>query len=118
MGVRTLSIAALRTLLAHDAATLYDVNGHARWLQAHVPGAVPLDPDGFGADALPVDRQRLLVFYCSGPMCRKAPLAARRARALGWSRVRVLSAGIHGWRKANLPVQGVAAATRAADLTS
>ena len=53
-------------------------------------------------------RDAELVFYCSNPMCRKAPLAAKRARDLGYANVRVLSAGIQGWLNASLPVESAA----------
>ena len=39
----------------------------------------------------------MAVFYCSNPMCMKAPNAARRAKALGYTNVHVMSAGIRGW---------------------
>jgi rhodanese-related sulfurtransferase len=47
----------------------------------------------------------LLVFYCSNPLCRKAPTAARRARKMGYTNVHVMSAGINGWLAAKLPTE-------------
>jgi rhodanese-related sulfurtransferase len=38
-------------------------------------------------------------------MCRKAPKAARRAKKLGYSNVHVMSAGISGWLKTDLPTE-------------
>ena len=70
----------------------------------HVPGARNLDPHSYASDALPPDVATPLVFYCSNPLCRKAPQAARRAKAMGYTNVRVMSAGIVGWRDAGLPV--------------
>ena len=46
-----------------------------------------------------------LMFYSSNPFCRKAPQAARRARQMGFSDVRVLSAGISGWVAAGMPTE-------------
>ncbi|MCY7354010.1 MAG: hypothetical protein LH470_02820 [Lysobacter sp.] len=43
-------------------------------------------------------------------MCSKAPLAARRAKAMGYTRVRVMSAGIQGWMDAKLPVESASMA--------
>lgn len=110
MGLSTISPAELHRLVASGGATVFDVNAPASWAQAHVPGAAHLDPAGFGADDLPGDRSALLVFYCSNPLCRKAPNAALRARKLGYANVRVLSAGIKGWISARLPVESGAAA--------
>jgi rhodanese-related sulfurtransferase len=72
-----------------------------------------LDPVAFDAAQLPPDKSALLVFYCSNPWCRKAPNAARRAKTLGYSNVKVMSAGIEGWLRADLPVEsGSAPAAR------
>ena len=85
--------------------TVIDVNSGASWAKAHVPGALHLDPQAFNAADLPTDRQASLVFYCSNPLCRKAPSAARRAKQMGYADARVMSAGISGWIDAGLPTQ-------------
>ena len=54
---------------------------------------------------LPPDKDSTLVFDCSSPMCRKAPNAARRAKKMGYSDVRVMTAGISGWLSAKLPTE-------------
>lgn len=105
MGLPTVSPAELHRLVAGGAANVFDVNAPASWRQAHVPGAKHLDPVGFDAAELPADRAATLVFYCSNPLCRKAPNAARRAKGMGFADVRVLSAGISGWLSAGLPVE-------------
>lgn len=105
MGLRSISPTELLRRIDACSATVFDVNSLQSWEQAHVPGALHLDPTGFSAADLPADHQALLVFYCSNPMCRKAPGAARRAKAMGHADVRVLSAGISGWLAAKLPVE-------------
>jgi len=105
MGLRVVSPRALHERLGDPRLHVYDVNAETRWREAHVPGARHLDPASFGADALPVDRDAALVFYCSNPLCRKAPNAARRAERLGWRDVSVMDAGIHGWIGASLPTE-------------
>jgi rhodanese-related sulfurtransferase len=85
-----------------------DVNGGGSWMRAHVPGAIHLDPATFGESDLPRDRQIPIVFYCSGPLCMKAPSAARRAEKLGYREVRVMPAGISGWVAAGLPTESAA----------
>ena len=103
MGLPTISPGELERRLG--SVTVFDVNAPASWHAARVPGARRLDPASFGAADLPQDRDAALVFYCSGPLCRKAPNAAKRARALGWRNVQVLSAGISGWVGASLPTE-------------
>jgi rhodanese-related sulfurtransferase len=105
MGLRTISPNDLHRLLREGEATAIDVNSPGSWVEAHVPGAVNLDPTTFAPTDLPADRAALLVFYCSNPLCRKAPNAALRARRLGYENVRVMSAGIKGWMSARLPTE-------------
>lgn len=106
MGLKTLSPKALQAALDRGGLTVVDVNARPSWLKARVPGALHL---GVGADfdaaGLPADRAAALVFYCSNPLCMKAPAAARRAVKLGYTEVRVLAAGITGWTEAGLPVE-------------
>ncbi len=105
MGLNTVSPQELDRLRREGAATVIDVNAPSSWTAAHVPGALNLDPLAFEERDLPAQRDALLVFYCSNPLCRKAPNAALRARKMGRENVRVMSAGIKGWLSAKLPVE-------------
>jgi rhodanese-related sulfurtransferase len=105
MGLKTVSPGELHRLVQSGAATAIDVNPRHSWLRARVPGAVNLDPGGYHHADLPEDRDSPLVFYCSGFLCRKAPVAARRALGMGHRNVRVMSAGIAGWLGADLPTE-------------
>jgi rhodanese-related sulfurtransferase len=103
MGLRTISPRAVQELLG--SAVVIDVNSRGSWLQAHVPGALHLDPVAYTAADLPTDRSAKVVFYCSNLLCRKAPNAAKRAEAMGYSNVAVMSAGISGWVSAGLATE-------------
>ena len=103
MGLKTISPRALMQALPE--VTVYDVNSRGSWMEAHVPGAVSLDPAAFRAAELPAEKTAPLVFYCSNLLCRKAPNAARRAEGMGYANVSVMSAGISGWLSAGLPVE-------------
>lgn len=105
MGLTTITPAALHDLMQHEPVTTIDVNARNSWMAAHVPGALTLDPANYGACDLPTDPDSILVFYCSNPLCRKAPMAARRAKRLGYRDVRVMSAGIAGWLSTSLPTE-------------
>lgn len=105
MGLKSVSPADLNELVASKRVTVFDVNSPHSWMKAHVPGAKNLDAQGFGAADLPADKNSALVFYCSNPLCRKAPIAAKRAKQMGYENVRVLSAGISGWLAAKLPTE-------------
>ena len=105
MGVTTISPVELLALVERRAVTAIDVNARACWLRAHVPGALTLDHANYQACDLPTSLDSAIVFYCSNPLCRKAPLAARRAKGFGYTDVRVMSAGISGWMAAKLPTE-------------
>jgi len=105
MGLKTISPDALHRLMqGSEPVSVIDVNSPQSWMKAHVPGARNLDPDYKDGD-LPPDKNEALVFYCSNPMCRKAPNAARRAKKIGYSNVKVMSAGISGWLASKLPTE-------------
>ena len=106
MGLKTISPDGLHQWVASpDPVTVLDVNSRGRWIEAHVPGARNLDPADFELGDLPPDKNAALVFYCSNPLCRKAPNAARRAKKMGYNDVHVMSAGISGWLGARLPTE-------------
>lgn len=105
MGLKSISCQTLFQRIQERHVTVIDLNARQSWRQARVPGAISLTVD-FDPAALPPDPAAPLVFYCSNPFCRKAPQAARRAVRLGYSDVQVMSAGITGWTRAHLPVEG------------
>jgi rhodanese-related sulfurtransferase len=105
MGLKSISCGEVMALLQQEQITVIDVNDRTRWLAARVPSARNLDPAAFVANELPADKNATLIFYCSGYLCRKAPNAARRAKAFGYKNVHVMSAGISGWLGAALPVE-------------
>ncbi len=104
-GLKTISPDAMNQLMKDQRVTVIDVNSRLSWIEAHVPGALHLDPASFSDGDLPPDKEAGLVFYCSSPLCRKAPNAARRAKQMGYNNVRVMSAGILGWLAAGLPTE-------------
>ena len=106
MGLKPISPDALNRLVqSTEPVSVIDLNSPGSWMAAHVPGARNLDPADYKNSDLPPDKDSLLVFYCSNPMCMKAPNAARRARKLGYTNVQVMSAGISGWLAAKLPTE-------------
>ncbi|HEV7508594.1 MAG TPA: rhodanese-like domain-containing protein [Thermoanaerobaculia bacterium] len=105
MGLKTLDPATLRRRMQSERLAIFDVNSGNSWRTARVPGARHLDPTTFLESDLPNERDHALVFYCSNPFCRKAPMAARRAKQMGYRDIHVLSAGISGWLAAGLPTE-------------
>ena len=105
MGLKTISPDGLHQLMQNEHVTVIDVNSRHSWIKVRVPGALNLDPADYNDSELPQEKESVLVFYCSNPMCRKAPNAARGAKKMGYSNVQVMSAGISGWLTAKLPTE-------------
>ena len=105
MGLKSISPAELLALVQQRKVAVFDCNSRQSWASAHVPGAAHLDAQAYGTGQLPADKSSQLVFYCGNPLCRKAPIAAKRAKGMGYGNVRVMSAGISGWLAAKLPTE-------------
>lgn len=69
-GVTEIEVHELYKMLQdHVPMTLVDSRPEMRYDQAHLPGAINLPVPKLkelGADALPADKNKLLVFYCGG----------------------------------------------------
>jgi rhodanese-related sulfurtransferase len=105
MGLKSISPSGLHEVMQKEKVTILDVNSRQSWAKARVPGALNLDPVNYKDSDLPPDKGSSLVFYCSNPLCRKAPNAARRAEKMGYGNVKVMSAGITGWLDKKLPTE-------------
>ena len=96
-----ISIADLKAVIANKSVTLLDANGTDSWQAGHVPGAIDFAANkGKLADLLPQDKGALIVAYCGGPQCHAYKAAAEAAAKLGYTNIKHLSAGIHGWKDA------------------
>jgi rhodanese-related sulfurtransferase len=105
MGLETISPEEVLRLIQAKQVSVFDVNSRESWRRTHVPGALNIDPLECENFNLPADKNSPLLFYCSNYFCRKAPNAARRTKNIGYSDVRVMSAGIAGWLAARLPTE-------------
>lgn len=96
-----ISISEVKALAKSKKATIIDVNGTESFNKGHVPGAVNFDVvSGKLADALPKDKNALIVAYCGSPKCKAYQAAATAAEKLGYKNVKHMSAGISGWLQA------------------
>ena len=101
-----ISITELKTAIKDKTATIIDVNGSDSYKAGHIPGAVDFDSKSADiAKLLPADKNALVVAYCGGPQCNAYTAAAKAAKALGYTNVKHLSAGISGWKDAGAPLE-------------
>jgi rhodanese-related sulfurtransferase len=94
-----LTVDELDRQLASGACQAVDANGDmTRQRMGTIPGAVLLsDYEAFALSELPTNKERPLVFYCANEYCGASHQAAKRARMAGYTKVKVLPAGIAGW---------------------
>jgi len=81
--------------------TLIDSRPPPRFQEGFIPTASNLPFPSFDklVDKLPADKGRLLVFYCAGATCSMSPKSADKAKALGYTNIRVYHEGMPVWSK-------------------
>jgi rhodanese-related sulfurtransferase len=100
------SIKELKAAIAEKNVTLIDANGTDSYKDGHIPGAIDFEgKEKELAKLLPKDKDALIVAYCGGPQCMAYQAAAKQAKALGYTNVKHLSAGISGWKGAGEKVE-------------
>jgi len=83
------------------AYTLIDSRPPPRFQEGFIPTATNLPFPAFDklVDKLPADKARLLIFYCQGATCSMSPKSAEKAKALGYTNLRVYHEGMPIWSK-------------------
>jgi rhodanese-related sulfurtransferase len=96
-----ISVADLKKAIADKKVTVIDVNGTESYKAGHVTTAIDFQAHSAKlADKLPAKKDALIVAYCGGPSCSAYQAAAKKAKELGYTNVKHLSAGIAGWKDA------------------
>jgi rhodanese-related sulfurtransferase len=100
-GYGDITIKDLKAAIEAKNVYIIDVNGSDSFAEGHIPGAVDFEKvQAKLADALPKDKNALVVAYCGGPACGAYKAAAKAAVAMGYTNVKHLPDGISGWKKA------------------
>lgn len=96
-----ITIPELKKAIAEKTVTVIDVNGTESYKAGHIPTAIDYAASKETLDkALPADKGALVVAYCGSPKCSAYKAAAKKAKELGYTNVKHLSAGISGWKDA------------------
>ena len=112
MAPATISRQALEARLrAADPPIVAEALGPLYYEEAHLPGAVNLDPARFDelVPELFPSRRREIVVYCASETCRNSDEAAAKLVALGYADVKVYTGGKADWLAAGLPVEATIA---------
>jgi rhodanese-related sulfurtransferase len=89
----------LTQLIEAKQAFVVDVNSKESFATKHIPTAIHFGSNSKTfAQALPKDKNALIVAYCGGPMCSAWKQAAEAACKLGYTQVKHFKPGISGWK--------------------
>ena len=100
---KLIGFAEIRKLVAlgpeKGGYTLIDSRPLPRFQEGAIPTAINLPYPAFDKfiDRLPKDKDKLLIFYCSGVTCMMSPSSMRRAEAMGYKNVKVYREGMPEW---------------------
>ena len=101
-----ISVAELQKAIAEKKVTVLDVNGSDTYAKGHIPGSIDFRAEKSTiASKLPSDKNALVVAYCGGPTCGAYAAAAKKAKELGYTNVKHLSAGLSGWKTAGAELE-------------
>ncbi len=72
-----------------------------KYIKGHIPGAVSIPFSKFDerTDLLPKDKSTLLIYYCGGVKCKLSHKSAKKAKALGFTNIKVFAKGYPEWKK-------------------
>jgi len=99
------SVAApyVKKVIASKKAMVFDARPMKRkYAKGHVPGALSMPTSQFGkmVGILPADKKAQLIFYCGGMKCPLSVKSALKAKALGYTDVKVFQGGYPEWKMA------------------
>jgi rhodanese-related sulfurtransferase len=96
-----ISVAELKKAIEEKNVTVIDVNGATSFSKGRIPTAINFaEAKDDLASKLPANKDALVVAYCGGPSCSAYTRAANKAKDLGYTNIKHLSAGISGWKQA------------------
>jgi len=95
-----------KAMAKNDGTVVIDARPARKWYdKGHVPGAISIPNTFFKkmTDKLPADKSAQLIFYCNGFKCPLSTKSAIKAKAMGYTNVKVFQAGYPAWEKAYGP---------------
>lgn len=104
-----ITIPELKKAIADKSVTVIDANPVDSYKAGHIPTAVHFEKEKASLEkSLPANKGALIVAYCGGPKCKAYEEAAKKAKELGYTNVKHLSAGISGWKAAGEATEAAA----------
>jgi len=86
--------------------TLIDSRYTEEYIEGHIPTAISIPYNAFyeKSYSLPIDKNKLLIFYCHHETCHYSIDSVQKARAAGYTNVVRYATGINGWIASRRPL--------------
>ncbi|MBD3418535.1 MAG: hypothetical protein GF398_00305 [Chitinivibrionales bacterium] len=91
----------LQKIIKGNKALIIDANSYEKFEKAHVTSAISYYDKKSLKDALPQNKNTLIVTYCGGPKCAAWTSVADYAASKGYTNIKHYSGGIKGWLAEN-----------------
>jgi len=100
-GLPGVSAKYVKKALEKDSAVVIDSRPPRKFKKGHVPGSINIPTTRFkeSQGALPEDKGSELIFYCGGYKCPLSAKGAVKAKALGYTNVKLYQAGWPDWKQ-------------------
>jgi rhodanese-related sulfurtransferase len=109
-NLQPISLQEVRGLNDQKKAVIVDARRDFFYTKERIAGALALPlaqfDDRIASFQQQVDRDRLLITYCSGYGCEDSHQLALKLQQSGYKRIRVFSGGLPEWKQAGLPTEG------------
>lgn len=98
---------ALHALLSAKQVLLYDVRQPLDFLAYPqiIPGAIRIAPKDIAEQTASFSRDQNSVIYCTGAHDDTSEMVLGKARALNFTRVKLLKGGLQAWKAKGYPVE-------------
>jgi len=100
--IGSVSASYVKKVLDAGKAMVVDARPMKRkYAKGHVPGAISIPDSQFNklVHMLPADKKAAMIFYCGGMRCPLSVKSATKAKALGYTDVKLFQGGYPEWKK-------------------
>jgi rhodanese-related sulfurtransferase len=109
-NLQQISLQEVRGLNDRKKAVFVDARRDFFYVKEHIAGALALPlaqfDDRIALFQQQVDRDRLLITYCSGYGCEDSHQLALKLQQAGYKKIRVYTGGLPEWKQVGLPTEG------------
>lgn len=94
----------VKSYFENNSALLVDARPHAMFLKESIAGSISVPDTSFDnfVGRFPINKDEKIAVFCSGFICEKSHIVAKKLYELGYKNVVVYAGGVPEWKKAGL----------------